>query len=390
MARCVFVAEKGEGTMDARRFSFAVLAAAFAVWACEDATPVDTSGFPFPEFAITTTTSTTGFEMTQLGGFPGGNTRWAFGVNQAGHVVGLADRYDDRSPAFLWTERDGITDLGVLDGGWWAEAQDINSRDQVVGSSHPPRPADRLAFIWTTKDGLRSLGTLGGSRSEAFGINERGQVVGWSYLPGDWDRAFLWTEKEGMRNLGTLRGGSWSWGLGVNNRGQITGWSYVEGDLAWHAFLWTEQNGMTDLGAIVGQNSEGMAINNRGDIVGRTGPIGDIRDDPGNPQGEFHAFLWRDKDGMTDLGTFGAWSSAQDINERGEVVGYSYYGDYVHPGDCHAFLWTEKDGMVDLGTLPGFSTSVAYAINSSGDVVGWAGHFGEWYAVTWKIPSGGK
>ncbi|HEY5730708.1 MAG TPA: hypothetical protein VIS72_11690, partial [Anaerolineales bacterium] len=52
---------------------------------------------------------------------------------------------------------------------------------------------------------------------------------------------------------------------------------------------------------------------------------------------------------IVDLGILGGDSSrAQDINERGQIVGES-----TNPsGDTHAFLW--KNGvMIDLGTLGG-------------------------------------
>jgi len=67
---------------------------------------------------------------------------------------------------------------------------------------------------------------------------------------------------------------------------------------------------------------------------------------------------------VTDLGTLGGRSAAYAINTSGQVVGSAY----TKRGREHAFLW---DGgvMQDLGTLGG-GWSVAHAINASGQVVG--------------------
>jgi probable HAF family extracellular repeat protein len=71
-----------------------------------------------------------------------------------------------------------------------------------------------------------ALGTLGGNNSVARGINETGQIVGWSHTSdGDW-HAFLWQNGEGMQDLGTL-GGNNSEAFGINEAGQIVGVSHI-------------------------------------------------------------------------------------------------------------------------------------------------------------------
>lgn len=82
-----------------------------------------------------------------------------------------------------------------------------------------------------------------------------------------------------------------------------------------------------------------------------------------------HAFIWTTSTGMTDLGTLGGSSSqAFAVNASGQVVGYSYIaGDST----LHAFLWTSTGGMQDLGTLGG-TLSSAQGINSAGEVVGYS------------------
>ena len=78
------------------------------------------------------------------------------------------------------------------------------------------------------------------------------------------------------------------------------------------------------------------------------------------------AFLWTAAAGIQDLGTLGGTTSeANAINESGQVVGFSETAS----GANHAFLWTLGRGMQDLGTL-GAGLSVATGINDRGEVVG--------------------
>ena len=69
---------------------------------------------------------------------------------------------------------------------------------------------------------ITDLGTLGGSSSGAGGINNSGQVVGWSDITGNSaGRAFLY-DGTAMQDLGTL-GGTTSEALGINDSGQFVG-----------------------------------------------------------------------------------------------------------------------------------------------------------------------
>ncbi|MFC2054853.1 hypothetical protein ACFLV7_11260 [Chloroflexota bacterium] len=57
-------------------------------------------------------------------------------------------------------------------------------------------------------------------------------------------------------------------------------------------------------------------------------------------------------------------STANAINDHGQIVGYITFGDFIH-----ATLW-ENETFTDLGTLDGFDTSNAADINILGQIVG--------------------
>lgn len=116
---------------------------------------------------------------------------------------------------------------------------------------------------------MLDLGTLGGSNSEAYSINNRGQVVGIADTAGA-NHAFIYSGGH-MQDLGTL-GGSRCTASAINESGQIVGQSEITGDSTYHAFLYSDGK-LQDLNNLVAPNSgfilySANAINDRGQIVG--------------------------------------------------------------------------------------------------------------------------
>ena len=177
---------------------------------------------------------------------------------------------------------------------------------------------------------MTDLGSLGGTFGAPFWLNNRGQVVGISNLPGGTiARPFLWSKSKGMKDLGTL-GGTWGFSTWVNDAGEVVGLSYVAGDQNFHAFLW--RNGvMTDLGTVgTDVGSEAFSINSQGQVVG----------DSGVHTGDLHGFLWEHGGPIVDLnqlvppGSSLTVVSATLINDRGEIAGRGKLPN----GDEHALL----------------------------------------------------
>ena len=252
-----------------------------------------------------------------------------------------------------------VIDLGTLDGTSYSWARGINDAGQVVG--YTSTTADEVGHAFITGPngmGMRDLGTLSEiPYSWALGINDAGQVAGYSPPKGHPHAFITGPDGMGMRDLGTL-GGTYSYAYGINEAGQVVGQASTAGANS-HAFITGPDGvGMRDLGTLGGTYSYAFGINDAGQVAGYSSTA----------EGNSHAFITGpDGMGMRDLGTLGGtYSYAYGINEAGQVVGQASTAD----GNFHAFI-TGPDGvgMRDLGTL-GASRSSANGINDAGQVVG--------------------
>ena len=323
--------------------------------------------------------------LTDIGALPGANSSasgpindrgWSVGQSQNGVMDPLIGIPEIR--ATLW--KDGqIVDLGTL-GGNESFATSLNNEGIVVGAAANtiPDPVSLIgffgtqtrAFLW--RNGvMHDLGTLGGPDAFALAVNERGQVVGYSYTnatPNPVTRVpttdpFLWDHGT-MIDLGTLGGTDANVGpeptLVINNKGQVAGTSNLAGDVNFHAFLW-DRGTLLDLGTLGGHFSTAYWINDAGDVVGGATTSGD-------PPG--HAALWR-KGKITDLGSLDSdcLSRAEAINSKGQIVGQSFSCD---TGIARAVLW-EEAAIIDLSTLVPANTNLflaeAFNINDRGEIL---------------------
>jgi probable HAF family extracellular repeat protein len=179
-------------------------------------------------------------------------------------------------------------------------------------------------------------------------------------------RAFLWDKEKGMRDLGTLPGGTDAQAFLINEHGQVIGVSYTSSApgacgggfaLTTGAFIWDRKHRMRDLGSFGGTCTIAQDLNERGQVVGFSL----------NKYGFEKAFLW---DGsIHNLGGSigGKQEGAFAINEQGQAVGF---GTLAGETSFHAALWRQIGKITDLGVVGNDQCSFAATINARGQVVG--------------------
>jgi probable HAF family extracellular repeat protein len=224
---------------------------------------------------------------------PGGTNSKAHGLNDSDQVVGESTITNGDTHAFLWKDSngDGEADLGEMVDLGKGVAYGINGAGAIVGKF----PGGQL---WTPTAPNGSTGSVSDLGLDAVAINDDGDLVGSMAAGGGETHGFVWRDLDNdgkkdpneLVDLGTL-GGSKSWAFGLNTKGQVVGNSWIA-TLDNTAFLWKDanRNGHTDPGDMLDLNTllpansgwyltQAYDINEKGQIVGN-GTIG----------GEQHAY----------------------------------------------------------------------------------------------------
>ncbi len=336
-------------------------------------------------------------------GVVGSSPGQPYGITNNGLVVGAAAASDTVMHAVLWYNTLKI-DIGAHGlGGPNSAGFGVNELGQAVGTAETsttnqedfcgfnaygfPSSTACVPFVWQFGQ-MFALPTLGGANGQALAINNEGEVAGFAettYADPNPDCAVsefkpvVW-ERGHIHELPTYPGDSVGIPVWINDKGQVVGGSgacapfnpasgFYYADL--HALLWERDGSYRDLGNLGGAGGVGpvgnsaIGINNQGQVVGHSLL-------PDNTT--FHAFLWTRETGIQDLGTLpgDTYSVAIRINDRGEVVGVSLDANF----NSRAVLW--KNGMpLDLKNLvvsnpASLTLQLAWAINSSGRIVGLA------------------
>lgn len=285
---------------------------------------------------------------------PGQGSGVATLINNNGLICGQQDIY----PQAFCYYRGTITGLLPLAGDQYSAASGLNDLGQVVGWSYSDNgPIHAVIFVHGVAQALAVTSHAGSSASD---INNLGQIVGsLSDVPGESAAYASWLGS--IRMLGTLGGPRRIDGAtAINDRGQIAGavskpgTQYEFGDTV--AFLY-EKGIMRALSTPVDYTSTAVKINLFGQVIGWT--------QGRNGFEERRPVLW-DK-GVRKI-LLDQPGDAMDINILGQVVG----GVYNRDG---GFLYHPATGARDLNTLidPASGYTVVYpqAINDRQQIVGY-------------------
>lgn len=305
----------------------------------------------------------------------GGAESSALDINGNGQIVGWSSLPNGDTRAFLWSPGTGMRSLGTL-GGENSVAYGINDRGEVVGTS---QLSNRLwrAFLWSPTGGMRDLGALSGLNSEALDINESGVVVGTDNTTGS-KRAFVWTEVGGMRYLALSAEGGTSAAYGINNAGDIVGWTSRCFSCSGTAAHWNAVGVYTQIHPPFFGNPESRAldINDAGQVVGYA---------YGN---RARPFIWPAPDGLQPACLLsGGDGRAQGISNTGRIVGmgstsFSSPPIYTRPVRCRVGASVGEE-------LPRLSEQegAVEKINDSGYAVGFLSNAKRQVrAVRWRLP----
>ena len=266
-------------------------------------------------------------------------------------------------------------------------------------------------ILWTHQNGMKGLGIVAPPFSEQvfdwcnsfafYGatIDVAGHLAGFNSIYETYQWGFFGTASSGM----TVFGGSWppTFVTGVNNRGQIVGQnagyseftgSTVDTEFLGHATSWKEagitawDSGATDLGALggaadlgypFGYSSSANGVNDLGQVVGYSTTV-PMYYDPAwagwDGSVPIHAILWATSSGLSDLGTLtdDAFSAASKINLFGQVIGTSGNSAVFDQSSQRykvvgrPFIWIRNSGMRELNTL--IPPNSGWLLNTATDI----------------------
>jgi probable HAF family extracellular repeat protein len=248
-------------------------------------------------------------------------------------------------------------------GGHQAAAYGINNRGEVVGSATSAHTQYAYPVMWTPRGEIHQLDALGGTAS---GVNDNGTIVGTRSSAGFGALPVYW--RDGVEyQLDSIAGNA----TAINAHGTMVG----EDDT--NATYYTKTKAIHYGGLLYSYFDGGLAINDHDDVVGWSMDFNGVPIPYEVPHLHLH--------GQTtfQLPSLGQAGVATGINGHGLIVGQNWtYDSHNHIVLAYAVQWIQLQPV----RLPWDSDfSSANAVNADGRIVGWGqAADGVSHAVLWK------
>lgn len=309
--------------------------------------------------------------ITDLGVFPGNLGSQGFAINDTGKIVGTSSA-GVGSYTVQWING-VISAIPVYSESGTSRPEDMNDQGEIAGTL-VISSLNYQGIYWDGQNNPHPLAGLPGASTSqvvTHAINASGHIAGRADAgpPGNAGHAAVWNKSTFETDLGFMSGGSYSEAYDINDAGDVVGAAGIaNGSL--HAFLW--KNGQfTDLatwGGSLASASVAYAMNNNGVIVGKRANVATRW-----ANGAFQA--------LPMPAGVSAFTAAVDVNDAGDIIATGSKGYPLEVG----VLWRNGE-PIDLGTLPGGNISRAARINQAGDIVGEAkAADGFFHAVKWTV-----
>jgi probable HAF family extracellular repeat protein len=305
------------------------------------------------------------YRVVNLGTLPGGDGSGARAINDLGHVVGSVDYPDGTKRPFLFRQgrmREIPVPPEFRDAGAYA----INNADVILGCyENSPEIDEEIPFIY--RDGITTplAEYTGDPRFFGAALNDAGHIAGAVSIPA-MNRNDAAVFRDGTIVYVAAPAGTFgSQAETINSRSVIAG--EANGTASQMAFL--SFDGVVLPLSPAGQHSFANDINDRNEVVGISY----------FPMIGGRAALYSGG-AVINLGTLDGleYSEARAINNHGVIVGYARGN-----GISRAFIY-DSESMVDLNTLirhnSGWMLLEAHDINNRGQIVGWGRYHGVYRA----------
>ncbi len=293
-------------------------------------------------------------------------------LNDSGVVVLLRETQENvhTSELYVW---DGQQSNFLFETADFLGRSRINNNGHIISFFHRFSNEPFVSYYW--KDGNLETTTSG----SFYDINDNDQIVYMNEIVGETlEMSYLRETSGNLIDLGNQES-RFIHGLSINDTGQIAGATSNFGDGSdFEGFIWDRNDGFTELTPLTGDNfSVGVEINNSGQVVGWSSI------DHDSPYLDKHLVLWDQSGNVVDMGGELLFEGTSVfMNDSAQIAGtFKLEGD----DGFNSYLWEEETGFVLVQDLledgSSWQVSRLWGINDQGQMIATAIFEGEYHAV---------